>query len=47
MRDKLLESCYTGQRFLQLVSSKTVNVQIGVVLLDDAKRRCDTSCRDA
>ena len=45
MRDKLLESCHTGQRFLQLVASTTVTCAerssfIGWCL------RCDTSCRD-
>ena len=35
--DKLLESCYTGQRS---------HVQKGVVSLGDAKRCCDASCRD-
>ena len=41
MRDKLLELCYIGQHFLQLVSSTTDHVQKGV-LLGDIKRCYDT-----
>ena len=46
MRDRLFESSYTGNISSQLSRLRRSHVQKGIVLLGDAKRRCDSSCRD-